>query len=85
MSRDPDKYGWNHRKIRAQWAKQVRRGGVVCWRCGWPIEPDEPFDLGHDDHGGPRDYIGPEHVYCSRSAGARKRHERDKPPRRYVL
>jgi hypothetical protein len=29
---------------------QVALGGVCCARCGLPIDPGEPFDLGHDDH-----------------------------------
>lgn len=52
-------------------AQQVEAGGVNCWRCGHPIMPGEPFDLGHDDNN--RSIIrGPEHPRCNRSAAGRK-------------
>jgi hypothetical protein len=45
-----DKYGARHKALRAGWARKVAGGGVLCSRCGWLIVPDEPWDLGHDDH-----------------------------------
>lgn len=62
-------YGSTHQRERAKWEPKVKAGGINCARCGNPLDPDEPFDLGHnDDRTG---YIGPEHVKCNRGAGAR--------------
>lgn len=62
-------YGAAHQRERARWEPLVKAGGVNCARCQKPIEPDQPFDLGHnDDRTG---YNGPEHVACNRGAGAR--------------
>lgn len=71
-------YGHEHKKQRAAIEPLVRSGKAVCWRCiaeGVPkeqakIRPDEPWDLGHDDHDRSR-YRGPEHVRCNRAAGGR--------------
>lgn len=64
-------YGHAHRAERAKWAPKVKRGGVPCARCGQAIEPDEPWDLDHqDDRQG---YLGPSHRDCNRADGARKR------------
>jgi len=30
-------YGNDHRRLRAQWARRVAQGGVLCVRCGLPI------------------------------------------------
>jgi hypothetical protein len=57
-------YGAEHKRMRRRWAPLVEAGGVVCWRCGEPIAPGGPWDLGHD-RGVHR---GPEHVRCNRSA-----------------
>jgi hypothetical protein len=59
-------YGRDHRRRRAAWASKVAAGGVDCARCGLPIEPGSPWDLGHVD-GSPHKYSGPEHVACSRA------------------
>jgi predicted nucleic acid-binding Zn ribbon protein len=70
-------YGGAHQKLRAQWAPKVATGAVLCWRCGHPIQPGQPWDLGHDDHDRTT-YRGPEHrhrtAHCvgNRKAGARK-------------
>jgi hypothetical protein len=64
-------YGWQHQKIRQQWAPLVAAGQVNCARCGRPIPPGTAWDLGHDDHDRSR-YTGPEHMTCNRTAGARK-------------
>lgn len=62
-------YGTEHRKLRKAVAAQVQAGTAYCARCGLPIQPDEPFDLGHDDHDRTK-YLGPEHRTCNRAAGA---------------
>jgi hypothetical protein len=62
-------YGGAHQAIRRALAPYVP--GSRCWRCGLPILPGQPWDLGHDDDN-PAVYRGPEHARCSRAAGARK-------------
>lgn len=62
-------YGVQHAAERARWAPLVATGTVACWRCGEPIPPDGPWDLGHlDDRSG---YGGPEHVRCNRATARR--------------
>jgi hypothetical protein len=63
-------YGGQHQRLRKQWALLVAAGGVRCWRCGLPILPGMPWDLGHA--ASKAVYAGPEHQHCNRSAGARK-------------
>jgi hypothetical protein len=65
-------YGWRHQRVRAAWRPRVDAGLVDCARCGEPIVPGEPWDLGHDDVDRSR-YQGPEHRACNRSAGAGRR------------
>ena len=44
------KYGQaRHRRTRKALVPVVAAGGVNCVRCGEPIEPGTPWDLGHDD------------------------------------
>jgi hypothetical protein len=62
-------YGGAHQATRRALAPYVP--GSRCWRCGYPILPGQPWDLGHDDDN-PAVYRGPEHARCSRAAGARK-------------
>lgn len=66
-------YGSDHRAERARWVPKVKRGGVLCANpeCGQPIEPGEPWDLGHNDDR--TAWRGPEHQDCNRADGARKR------------
>ena len=67
------KYGRPHARRRARWAPDVALGGVRCARCGLPIVPGEPWDLGHDDLGdGP---VHPEHRKCNRGTAGRGRAE----------
>lgn len=70
-------YGWSHQQERERWRDEVEAGNVDCPRCERPIDPAEPWDLGHDDSDpDKRTYSGPEHRYCNRSAGGEKGHQR---------
>ncbi|ATO17825.1 hypothetical protein CO540_13250 [Micromonospora sp. WMMA2032] len=61
-------YGRKHEDLRKQWKPKVDAGQVDCWRCGDPIQPGRPWDLGHDDDDRSQ-YRGPEHRTCNRRAG----------------
>ena len=64
-------YGHKHRlKVTAARAAYVP--GQPCARCGKPIQPWQPMDLGHVDGSSKRQYSGLEHRHCNRSAGARR-------------
>lgn len=65
-------YGATHKRIRRRWAPVVARGEATCWRCTQPIDPTEPWDLGHDDHDRTI-YNGPEHRACNRGQPSRDR------------
>lgn len=69
-----ERYGRAHRRHRAAVAPQVEAGGVLCARCGQPIVPGEPWDLGHVD--GRDDYAGPEHRACNRATMTHARQAR---------
>jgi hypothetical protein len=73
-SRQARGYNSGHDQLRTNWAPQVAKGTVTCWRCGQRIQPGEPWDLGHDDHD--RTITrGPEHAArCNRSAAGRASH-----------
>src|SRR5215207_9049873 len=62
------RYGRGHERLRREWARKVATGSVGCARCGEPILVGQPWDLGHVDGGGPRDYAGAEHRKCNRGA-----------------
>jgi hypothetical protein len=62
-------YDHRHRRLRGRWAPKVAAGIVDCARCGLPILPGQPWDLGHQDDR--RLWSGPEHQHCNRSAGGR--------------
>lgn len=64
-------YGLEHKKLRAKLERLVAAGEAVCWRCGLPIHPGEPFDLGHDDHNRSV-YRGAEHARCNRATASRR-------------
>lgn len=57
-------YGKDHQAERLTWTPAVNAGTVTCWRCGLPIIPGTPWDLGHR---GTRPKA-PEHAHCNRSA-----------------
>jgi hypothetical protein len=65
-------YGGEHQRLRRRWRREVELGGVRCARCGFPIVPGEPWDLGHNDDDR-RFYNGPEHRKCNRQTAARSR------------
>lgn len=65
-------YGWDHQQLRESLRPAVEAGEVDCWRCGQPIEPGQPWDLGHEDGTGKTQYAGPEHRSCNRRAGLAK-------------
>jgi hypothetical protein len=77
-------YGWQHQKIRQQWAPLVAAGGVTCWRCGRLIEAGQLWDLGHSDHDRTT-YTGPEHRRCNRAAGATHGNRRRRWTRRGLV
>lgn len=65
-------YGQEHRKLRKRWAKRVAAGGVRCWRCDYPINPGDQWDLGHDDHDRTI-WRGAECIPCNRGTAANRR------------
>lgn len=66
-------YGAAHQRERARWRPTVEAGNATCWRCGDPIDPAEPWDLGHDDDDRDAEYRGPEHAgRCNRAEAARR-------------
>jgi hypothetical protein len=64
-------YGYPHVRQRKHWAAHVATGQATCWRCGGWIDPQGPWDLGHDDHDRSV-YRGPECRPCNRRAGGIK-------------
>ena len=63
-------YGMAHRRMRERWRPLVESGNALCARCGYPIEPGSPWDMGHVE-GSSSEHSGPEHVRCNRRAGGR--------------
>jgi hypothetical protein len=65
-------YDAQHQRMRKRYEPLVRSGQATCWRCDQPIDPEGPWDLGHDDIDRTK-YNGPEHVKCNRGAPSRNR------------
>lgn len=63
-------YGQAHRNLREAWRPKVEAGTTRCARCNKLIHPQQPWDLGHDDHDRSR-YLGPEHTACNRATSGR--------------
>ena len=74
-------YGVDHQRARARWQRIVDTGEAACTRCKLPIGPNDPWDLGHDDHDRAK-YTGPEHPACNRAEGGRNAHEVNRLTRR---
>jgi hypothetical protein len=51
----------------------VDAGLAICARCGEPINPGDPVDVGHGDRD-PNVITGPEHPRCNRGARAPQHH-----------
>ena len=69
-SRQERGYGAEHEAERKRWGPRVRTGKVRCWRCGEPINPALPWDLGHAP--GQKTWIGPECWKCNRGEPRRR-------------
>lgn len=63
-------YGAEHEQARARMAPLVEAGLAHCWRCGRWLNPDEPWDAGHDDLDRTI-YRGPECLPCNRATAGR--------------
>lgn len=62
-------YGKRHQRERARWAYLMGQGvRPICKRCNEPVNPSQPWDLGHSDDR--QHWTGPEHSHCNRKAGA---------------
>ena len=70
-------YGQAHKRLRKHWDALVKQGGVCCTRCRLPIQPDEPWDLDHDDIDRTQ-YRGPSHRKCNRATRTHKAQRRRK-------
>ena len=64
-------YDATHEAERARWEPIVATGGVRCWRCLVLLDPELPWDLGHDDRDRTK-YRGPECVRCNRATSTRR-------------
>jgi hypothetical protein len=64
-------YSGPHPRRRRLFARVVAAGLAICRRCGEPIRPDEPWDLGHDDLDRSLP-TGPEHRHCNRATSTHR-------------
>lgn len=67
-------YGPAHKRLRKRYEPLVAAGRTTCWRCNQPIQPGQPWDLGHDDNDRTK-YRGPEHRHCNRGEPMRRRNK----------
>lgn len=65
-------YGNTHQQLRNKYAALLRNISIPCARCGSPIHPGDPWDLGHTDTRNA--WTGPEHASCNRAAGGHASH-----------
>jgi hypothetical protein len=79
-------YTGKHRVLRNKIKQAMDLGQVfACWRCGEPIQPGQPWELGHDDVDRSI-WRGPEHRGRECPAGGnRATAGRRQPPKRWVL
>lgn len=83
MPKPGDGYGSAHRRERAKWKRIVDAGLAYCCLCGKPIPPGAPFHLDHTpDRTG---YRGAACPYCNTADGGRRRHQKSRPPNRWVI
>jgi hypothetical protein len=66
----PSKYGAEHRRQRAAWARYVKMGSASCWRCGKHLDPGGKWHLGHLPDG---TTTKPECTACNLRDGGRRR------------
>ena len=64
-------YGSAHQAMRQRLAGLVAAGEMVCARCGEPVLPGQPWDLGHVDGDRSR-WSGAEHRWCNRATSGRQ-------------
>ena len=67
-------YDHKHQAKRRQYTARMARGETfTCHRCLLPVDPRQPWDLGHTDDR--TAWTGPEHADgCNRAAGGRAAH-----------
>lgn len=88
MNRSRERHrGRRDQAARAPWVAIVEAGEATCRACGDPIDPDQAWDLGHDEDlqagGHPAGARSPEHALrddCkaggNRARGSRAMHDR---------
>lgn len=62
------------RKARAVRQTAHRNPDTLCWRCGKPAKPGDPWQAGHIRDGDPTSPLAPEHASCNAAAGATVRY-----------
>lgn len=65
-------YNGFHQALRRKLDIDIRAGHGICVRCGYAIDPDEQWDLGHSDTDRSV-YSGPEHRHCNRATNTNGR------------
>lgn len=80
-------YGRAHQVLRADYQKRMDAGEQFsCWRCGMMLDPNVPWELGHDDYDRSI-YRGPEHRgrECPQGGNRATAGRRSKKLRRWQL